>query len=278
MSASWQGFLGRLASEPPFRILVRQCLKLLKPSIHTRALWELSPRPPYLIGTLAAAQQALRQGVKAISVIEFGVAGGNGLVALQQEAEAVERATGVAIRVYGFDMGAAGLPDFIGDYRDHPDIWQPGDYPMDEARLRARLAPRTTLILGNVKDTVGRFFQVHQPPPIGFVSIDVDLYSSSRDALGLFQAPGCQMLWHVPVYFDDIDFIFNHRFAGELLAIDEFNQSSPQVKLDRWHGLANGRPFPERHFLTKMYVAHDLRAGAKAQPDRDRALLPLRAA
>ncbi len=275
MTNGWRGFLQRLGSEPPFRILVRQALGLFKPNVNTRALWEISPRPQYLIGTLAAAEQAKKQGVKAISVIEFGVAGGNGLVALQQEAAAVERETGVFVRVYGFDMGAAGLPAFIGDYRDHPDVWRPGDYPMDENRLRARLDSRTTLILGNVKDTVGSFFKKYQPPPIGFVSIDVDLYSSSRDALGVFLSPGSQMLWHVPVYFDDIDFIFNHRFAGELLAIDEFNAASQTIKLDRWHGLANGRPFPERHFLTKMYVAHDLRAGAEVQPARQKALLPL---
>lgn len=274
---SGNGFFQRLAIEPPFRILVRQALQLFKLSTQTRALWEISRRPQYLIGTLAAAEQARRQGVKEISVIEFGVAGGNGLVSLQEEAEAVERDTGVAIKVYGFDMGAVGLPDFIGDYRDHPDVWQPGDFPMDEAKLRARLSARTTLILGNVKDTVGSFFQSHRPPPIGFVSIDVDLYSSSRDALGVFHSPGSQMLWHAPVYFDDIDFIFNHRFAGELLAIDEFNGLSQHVKLDRWHGVANGRPFPERHFLTKMYVAHNLRAAAQSQPDRDKALLPLRA-
>lgn len=275
MTAAWQGFLQRLGSEPPFRVLVRQALGLFKISVHTRSLWEISVRPQYLIGTLAAAVQAKSQGVNQISVIEFGVAGGNGLVALQQEAEAVERETGVSIRVYGFDMGAGGLPNFIGDYRDHPDVWRPGDYPMDEDRLRARLAPRTTLILGNVKDTVVDFFRKYQPPPIGFVSIDVDLYSSSRDALGVFLSPGCQMLWHVPVYFDDIDFIFNHRFAGELLAIDEFNAASQMIKLDRWHGIANGRPFPERHFLTKMYVAHDLSAGAEVQLDRQRAVLPL---
>ena len=64
VGSSWQGLFARLAIEPPFRILVRQFLKLLKPSVHTRALWELSPRPPYLIGMLAAAHQALRQGSK----------------------------------------------------------------------------------------------------------------------------------------------------------------------------------------------------------------------
>lgn len=267
--------LTRLAMEPPFRVLVRAILGRLRVPIETRATWELSSRPAYLVGVLAAARQARRQGVEAISVIEFGVAGGSGLVALQEDAEAVERETGVAIRVFGFDMGRAGLPDARGDYRDHPDAWQPGDFPMDEEALRARLAPRTTLVLGNVASTVPTFFAEHDPPPIGFVSVDVDLYSSSRDALGIFLLPDTRMLWHVPLYFDDIEFVFNHRWAGELLAIDEFNEKSPRVKIDRWYGVKSGRPFPERDFLDKLYVAHDLEATANRIPGRDAVSLPL---
>jgi hypothetical protein len=269
--------LHRLAMEPPFRILARAWMQFTKPGVRTRALWEVSARPAYLVGLVAAAEQARRQKVPEIGVIEFGVAGGDGLVALQDEAAAVEAELGVKIRVYGFDMGAAGLPAFIGDHRDHPDIWQPGDYPMDEAKLRARLTPRTTLILGNLKDTVPRFVAEHAPPPIGFVSVDVDLYSSSRDALAVFRLPGVKTLFHVPVYFDDIEFLFNHRWGGELLAIEEFNEASPAMKIDRWYGLANGRPFPERSFLQKFYVAHDLEGVGGIALARPAAVLPLRA-
>lgn len=269
-------FLARLGMEPPFRILVRALLKKLNVSSKTRALWEVSQRPTYLLGVLTAAEQALRQKVPEISVIEFGVAGGNGLVTLQSEAEAVERETGIRIKVYGFDAGPQGLPAFIGDYRDHPEAWQPGDYPMDESALRSRLTNRTTLILGNVRDTIPGFFKDFQPPPIGFVSFDLDLYSSTREALQIFRIPDKRMLWHVPLYFDDIEFLFNHKFAGELLAIDEFNEESSQVKIDRWYGVGMGRPFPERPFLEKLYVAHDLEAISKVALDRDVAVLPLR--
>jgi hypothetical protein len=266
----------RLFSEPPFRLIARYILKLTATKASTRALWEISARPHYLMGILAAAEQAQRQGVKEISVIEFGVAGGNGLVVMQEEAEAVELETGIRIKVFGFDMGAAGLPEFIGDYRDHPDIWQPGDYPMDEAKLRARLSERTTLVLGNVAQTVQSFFEKNKPPPIGFISIDVDIYSSSRDALNVLLVPSASMLWHVPIYFDDIEFIFNHRFAGELLAIDEFNEISPTIKIDKWYGVGIGRPFPERYFLQKMYVAHDLTAGPTKGQRRSTGYLPLK--
>jgi len=68
------------------------------------------------------------------------------------------------------------------------------------------------------------------------------------------------MLRRVPMYFDDVDFIFNHRFAGELLAIDEFNQANPLLKIDRWRGVRKGRVFVTQSWLDRMYVAHDLAA------------------
>lgn len=267
---------GRLAKEPPFRVLARQLLKLFPVPVATRALWELTDYPPYLMGMLKAAEQARKQGLKAISALEFGVAGGNGLCAMQREALAIERETGVAVRVYGFDRGSQGLPEFGGDYRDHPDIWKPGDYPMDESALRARLDPGTALIIGDIKDTVPRFFQEFDPPPVGFISVDVDLYSSARDALALLSRPDRRLLHRTILYFDDIGFFFNHRYAGELLAIDEFNKSSSQVKIDQWHGVRNGRPFPERPFLEKMYVAHDLQAISEVSLRRSAAGMPLK--
>jgi hypothetical protein len=265
----------RLAKEPPFRVLTRALLKRLPVSVRTRALWELSPRPAYLAGLLAAADQARRQGVDQMSAVEFGVASGDGLVALQTEAEAIELETGIRVRVFGFDTGSQGLPSLIGDYRDHPDWWRPGDFPMDEVALRARLTGRTTLVLGNVKDTVPTFFERYRPPPIGFVSVDLDLYSSTKDALQIFSRSDRSMLWHVPVYFDDIEFLVNHKFAGELLAIDEFNRDTDSVKIDRWYGLREGRPFPERGFLDKFYVAHDLEAVSRVNVNREIRHLPL---
>ncbi|WP_417911310.1 hypothetical protein [Candidatus Electronema sp. PJ] len=277
MDTSRWWFLGRLGMEPPFRLLVKALLRQLNVSVRTRALWDISKRPTYLLGVLTAAEQARKQKISEISVIEFGVAAGDGLVTLQSEAEAVERETGIGIKVYGFDAGPQqGLPAFIGDYRDHPEAWQPGDYPMNESALRALLTKRTTLILGNVKDTVPGFFQNFQPPPIGFVSFDLDLYSSTKEALQIFCVPDKKMLWHVPLYFDDIDFLFNHKFAGELLAIEEFNQESSQVKIDKWHGVRIGRPFKEMSFLEKLYVAHDLEAISQVALNRHVAMLPLR--
>ena len=180
--------LKKIMMEPPLRLLFKALYGVLPVSASTRSLWDVSARPNYLAGVLLAAQQARSEGLKEISVIEFGVAGGNGLVVLQAEAEAVERETGVSIRVFGFDNGPAGLPSFIGDHRDHPDEWQPGDFPMDEplcspgsgaarARPRERLGDRSCVL--------------RRPgvPPVGFVAFDLDLYSSTIHALRLLTLP-----------------------------------------------------------------------------------------
>ena len=265
--------LRRLPAEPPFRLFTQLLLAWLPCSVETRARWDLSPRPHYLMGLLFAARRAAAESVPAICAIEFGVAGGKGLLALQAEAEAVERATGVAITVYGFDAGPDGMPSTCGDYRDHPDIWKPGDYPMDVAELRAELAPRTTLILGDIRETIRSFRNDFNPSPIGFMAIDVDLYSSSAAALSALDL--CPIVRHVVIYCDDIDFDLCHRWAGERLAIDEFNEKHTDLKIDRWHGISNGRPFPERAWVSRMFICHDLEAISRCSLERRPLYLPL---
>jgi hypothetical protein len=44
-----------------------------------------------------------------------------------------------------------------------------------------------------------------------------------------------------------------HRFAGELLAIDEFNRATELVKIDQWRDIDNDRAFPEAAWLKDMY-------------------------
>lgn len=276
IGSSWTAVAARIAREPPFRLMVRAALRCFDARAEVRARWELSARPAYMLGVYTAAEQARRQNVRAISVIEFGVASGEGLIALQHDAAITERDTGVAIRVFGFDRGPSGLPRPIGDYRDHPEAWRAGDYPMDERALRPYLEPRTRLLLGDVADTVPRFFAANDVPPVGFVSFDLDFYSSTRDALRLFTTSNARMLWHVPLYFDDTEFLFNHRRAGELLAIDEFNTENHRVYIDHWHGVRTDRPFPERGYLDRLYVAHDLTAISAAGSDREAVELPLR--
>ena len=257
--------VGAIAREPPLRALIWPLVYLAPTSARLRAMWGAAPYPAYLVGTLAAADQALTQNIDAISVIEFGVATGRGLLTLEKHAAAVEKQTGVRIEVYGFDTGS-GLPKPLPDHRDHPDRWRAGDYPMlDATALRRKLSPRTSLVLGNVTETVPQFLaEAH--PPVGFAAIDLDIYSSTTDALKLLSSPQRRMLRRVTLYFDDIMFPHNHAYAGERLAIAEFNTNNEDVKIDAWHGIERARPFPERFWYKQLFIAHDLAAISKARP------------
>jgi hypothetical protein len=88
----------------------------------------------------------------------------------------VEQETGIKIEIFGFDMGT-GLPP-PRDYRDLPYLWQSGYYRMEKARLEERLQ-RSKLWLGPVTESVTGFLETfgsNPPPPVGFISFDLDYY------------------------------------------------------------------------------------------------------
>jgi hypothetical protein len=259
-------FWNALAEEPPFRLFTKAVVKRVARSVRTRARWDVASRPQYLAGVLAAADEAIQEGIGAITAFEFGVAGGNGLLALGDLAPAVEAEIGVKVAVYGFDTGS-GLPELTGDYRDYPDHWRPGDYPMDEEGLRRQLRPNTQLIIGNVRDALLQTLP-RIKESVGFVAVDVDIYSSTRDVLRMFSMSERNMLRRVYMYWDDVDLPFTHRFAGELLAMEEFNCISQDVKIDQWRSISKQRPFPEASWLKRMYIAHDLAAISRATTSR----------
>ena len=198
-------------------------------------------RPPYAYSIQEAANLAKQLGIARISVVEFGVAGGNGLVAMEKIAAKIEKAIGIEIEVYGFDAGS-GLPIPV-DYRDLPYEYGRGQYRMDEAKLRARLK-RAQLILGDVKNTIATFFETYAPAPIGFVAIDLDLYSSTVEALKIFDTEPKNLLPRVFCYLDDVvgpDWVLSNEWVGELLAVKEFNENHMRRKIAPIYGLANKR-------------------------------------
>lgn len=74
--------------------------------------------------------------IAGIGVAEFGVAGGVTLMILARYATEIEKATGVRIKVYGFDTGG-GLPELEGA-EDLPYWFRPSQYSLDVERLRRR--------------------------------------------------------------------------------------------------------------------------------------------
>ena len=97
-------------------------------------------------------------GRSQVTVCEFGVARGAGLLNLIELAEVIAPAAGVTFRIVGFDTGA-GLPPVTG-HKNHPEIWAGGDFPMvDSSELIKTIAGRADCILGDVNQTVGRFYR-----------------------------------------------------------------------------------------------------------------------
>lgn len=261
--------ISRLAAEPPFRLISKLFVKTFAVRLETLSRWDAADRPHYLFGLLGAAAQAEREGKSSFAAIEFGVAEGYGLLALQAHAAAVAKETGIGIDVFGFDTGS-GLPETCGDYRDHPDVWQSADFQMNLDELRQKLSASTKLALGNVASTV---LQQNFPSPIGFISFDLDFYSSTMQAFRLFSRQDASFLCRVAAYFDDINDSHNHRFAGELLAIDEFNAASDNFRIDSWRGIRYGRPFPEAKWLDRMFLIHNLKAISTTKLNRKPARL-----
>jgi hypothetical protein len=214
------------------------------------------PRPYYAYGVVQAARLAQRLGTREISAIEFGVGGGNGLIELEAFQELIKDQFDVKLRVFGFDLGV-GLPA-PEDFRDCPYLFKSGLYRMEKDALQKRLK-HATLILGDVKETVGRFFDTYTPPPIGFISFDMDYYSSTMSALQMLRTSRLErFLPRTLCYLDDIvgpDEACHSEYAGELLAISEFNSVTRDRKIAKIHGLAHKR-IAQCSWADQMYALH----------------------
>ncbi len=222
-------------------------------SIYVEIMNHPGCRHSYSWGLMQSARLAESLGIQRITAIEFGVAGGTGLIALESIAEKVEASFAPRIDVLGFDTGV-GLPK-PEDFRDMPNLWSTGSFPMDVDKLKTRLK-RARLILGPVNESVPALVQNH-PAPVAFVSFDLDLYSSTKAAFALFDADHSFLLPRVHCYFDDIlGYTFGDH-VGERLAIEEFNTSHALRKISPIHGLRYYAP--ERYanrMWEKNYMAH----------------------
>jgi hypothetical protein len=211
-------------------------------------------RPNYAWSLLHVADIARTLGLPRVSAIEFGVAGGNGLVALEDAADFVEERTGVVIDVVGFDHGV-GIPAPKGP-PDAPYLIQAGQFPMDEPKLRARLH-RARLHIGLVSETLDAFVTA-RPAPIGFISFDLDYYSSTKDAFRLFDQAADLFLPRVLCYFDDVLGYPWGDSNGPRLAVSEFNATRDRRHLDHLPGFRYNVPSSELHarWVECMYLAH----------------------
>lgn len=231
-----------------------RCLsKLVELPLDVQVALNLSRRPSYAYCAYHAAVLAKRLGLESLSLIEFGVAGGNGLTFLDEIAEWIERRLRIGVQVYGFDSGK-GLP--VVELREDLPYWyQTSQYRMDPDRLREQLT-RSTLVLGNVRDTVKTFFEQFRPAPIGAIFEDLDLFSSTADSFGIFETNLRNFLPRVFMYFDDVIGTEIEMFSdavGELHAIKDFNACHRNIHISLNRNLLPRYDVPYRY---QIYYAH----------------------
>jgi hypothetical protein len=211
-------------------------------------------RRPYAWGILQGVNLAHALGIRRISILEFGVAGGNGQIEMERIAAAVEKSFNVQIDIYGFDTGA-GLPGPM-DYRDVPNLCSEGLYRMDPEKLRGRLE-KSQLVLGDIKNTLTEFLR-SRPSPIAFIACDLVLYTSTVNALRVLDADESVLLPRIHCYFDDVLGFTLGDCNGERLAIHEFNAAHPMRKISPIYGLKYYLPtrcFNEM-WVEKFWIAH----------------------
>lgn len=155
-------------------------------------------------------------GIKRISVLEFGMAAGAGLMNLEFHAREQERLSGVRIDVLGFDSGMG----LIFNEEDTCNIaWRfgAGDYSSDENELLPLLR-KAKMVYGDICETAEAFFEDKEYAPIGFVSIDVDNYTPAAAIPGMLgNSDDSRFLPRVRLYLDDL--LSDMEFQGKAVAV-----------------------------------------------------------
>ena len=206
---------------------------------------------------LNAAIQAKGLGIKKIAAIEFGVCSGASLTCIEKYSKEIEKLTGVSFNTYGFDM-MSGLPKTSINYKNQLYFWPQGAFKTDLEKLRNNIKT-STLVIGDIKDTVKTFFDDYEPPVIGFISFDLDYYTSTLSAFEIFNFSQSNYLPRVECYMDDVS-SFNELSAskgtGVLRAIEEFNEKGNNKKIYKKELVSQFRRFKES-WNEKIYVFHD---------------------
>jgi hypothetical protein len=204
-------------------------LTFLKSSLQVEL--NISNRPNYAYCLFHAAKLAKKLNYKAFSVIEFGVAGGNGLYFIENFANKISKELDINIEVYGFTLeNGLSTPD---GYKDLPYWFAQGYFSTDKEKLFNKVK-KSKIIFGDVKETTKDFFKKYNPAPLGVVFNDLDYFSSTLNSFNIFNSETKNYLPRIFCYFDDIIGSENEmygEFTGELAAINEFNKINGNKKI-----------------------------------------------
>ena len=169
--------------------------------------------------------------------------------------------------IYGFDSDI-GMPALSAGYKDHPELWHEGQFLSDHDQIRSKLSSNAKLISGNIDNTIVEFCEnnLSTNSPIGFVAVDVDLYSSTLSVLKLLERSNPEFYLPVTIlYFDDInDLLTNNSWCGEMLAIREWNETHDMRKLEEMRIRQNHSPAGWHDHIYGFHVFdHPVRNGSR---------------
>lgn len=185
------------------------------------------PRPHYALGALLAADQASFFGYKKFTLIEFGCWNNEGLVDLNHWCSIIKKLYKIDYQIYGFDSGK-GLPS-SNHKRDVKYKWSNSDYKINKYYNISKIK-NIKLIVGNVKKTIKEFIKIKfDQEPVGFISFDMDYFTSTTDSFKIFKASQKNFIPRPILYFDD--FVLTSEFEGEYLAINNFNKKNKDCKI-----------------------------------------------
>jgi hypothetical protein len=259
--------LGRVIYErlpEPLHLNVLSIFVALFGNYRMRIACDLVVRQQYAFSLLKTAELAMAQGLKSVTVIEFGVAAGAGLVNICDICRNITKVTGIDFQIFGFDSGV-GMPP-PRDHRDHPEVFSEGSFPLiDRSALMRALPHNAKLILGDIQETLPDFMAgLSASSPVGFVVIDVDYYWSAKECLKVFLGAADNYLPWTLVYLDDIGFESSNPWAGELLAVREFNEENEMRKIHLFEGLRHKRLFKHTSWFDQVYLLHVLDHGRRS--------------
>ena len=221
ISISFFRFIGY---SKPYRVAVIRALPIIFKKF----------RPHYHSIIYESTQTALKLNLKKISLIEFGIAGGNGLLSIEKYCKKLSKKYKIEYEIYGFDFGDSSGLNFSKNPKDLPYYWSEGQFKMNYNKLKTKIK-NSKLVLGDVSDSVKNFTQKYNPAPIGAIFFDLDYYTSTINALEIFKCSDDFILPRVICYFDDLQPNVNN-FNGELAAINEFNKNNEEMKIVKDYG------------------------------------------
>ncbi len=210
-------FLRIFGYEKPLRVAL---LKLLSLKFKTF-------RPHYETIMLEICREAKKLGLNEISVLELGVASGNGIISLENYKKKIEKFLDIKITIFGF-CSSDGLP--ASDLKeDIKYLWKDGQFKTNKETLKKEI--NCKIFYGDIKDTVNDFLLTN-PKNISVIFFDMDYYSSTKKFLDQIDSLKDVLSPRVLLYFDDLYFDYNiTEFNGEMLAINEFNYKNKNFKI-----------------------------------------------